>query len=388
MFLNARATLFSLLLLLLWGCASQPIEPGPMAHGELAGQSLSVPLDDPKARYYLTRYPEPHPEGWHDWLADIEAQLQNGYVDGSELGPLVNEHASVDLAALLFIQGVLSDSHNRDWQECLNRLSDAVNLGQISYQELLPDWHEEYRILFAPGFLYEDNPQTEADFARTRQTLRSLGVSYHFIPSIQDASVEENAEYVADAIREYQDEQRGLILVSASKSASEVHWALGHLLSGEETEGVVAWINAGGVVSGTPLADRWTRFPRSLLARGAFLWYGWSFDSLRSMRTDRSRDRLAESQLPDDLFVVNYVAVPMRAQVTAAAQNRHRYLARYGPSDGLAPLWKTKVYQGVTLVEPGADHYFLTVDIRLRTLVLMAMTLNHVRGDGCPVIEQ
>ncbi|MCP1726352.1 hypothetical protein J2T60_000317 [Natronospira proteinivora] len=388
MFPSVRWPLLGLAALLLGGCASQPIEPGPMADGELAGQSLSVPLDDPKARYYLTTYPESHPEGWHEWLAEIEAQLEDGVVDGGELGPLIDENVSVDLAALLFIYGVLSDPQNRRWQECLNRVSDAVSLGYIAYEDLLPEWHSDYKIVFAPGYLYEDHPQTEADFSRTRQTLSSQDVPYHFIPSVQDASVEENAEQIADVIRSYRDDGRELILVSASKSASEVHWAMGHLLSEEESAHVVAWLNAGGVVAGTPLVDRWTRFPRSLMARGAFLWYGWSFDSLRSMRTDRSQDRLSASQLPEDLFILNYVAVPMRAQVSPAAQERHRYLARYGPSDGLAPLWKTKVYQGVTMVEPGADHYFHAVDIRLRTLVLMAMTLNHLQGKGCPDVPE
>jgi len=383
MFRSASA-LSLVLILLLTGCAHQPLEPGPVTTGEVAGQLVSLPLDDAKARYYLRDYPEPHPQGWQDWLSEAEARVASEPLGPELLQSLMAEGASLDLTSLLFIHGVLSDEGNRYWQECLFRLSGEINRGELDREAILPDAHQDFVVLLAPGWLYKDHPQTEADFSRTRRTLDALGVNYHFIANPQDGSVEENAEGIAQAVREWGEGDQSLILVSASKSAAEVHWALGELLTAEEAAPVAAWINAGGVVSGTPLADRWTQFPRSLMSRSAFLWYGWSFDSLRSMRTDQSRARIDRASLPETLFILNYVAVPMKAQVTPAAQRRHAYLARYGPSDALAPLWKTKVAGGMTLVEPGADHYFLTVDIGLRTLVMTAMTLNRLQDKGCP----
>jgi hypothetical protein len=366
-------------------CAGTPEPPeGTWASGSVAGHPFSARVDSEIARYYLEDFPEPHPEGWHEALVEIEALLPDGLVSNDALAGIVKRFGSTDLAALVFMDQVYSLERNREFAECFAAMSRELENPDVDPRDVFAEDVNKFKVIFAPGWLYESNPQTEADFSRTRRSLDRIGMSYEFVPLPEDGTVAGNARKLAEAILEYRDDDRLVIVVSASKSASEVALALGKLLEPEEAEGVAAWINAGGVIGGTPLADHWTSFPHNILARLAFLRYGWRYASLVDLRTDRSAERMAEVEMPDGLLVVNYVAVPMATQVSAGARDRYRLLARFGPNDGLALLASTSMPNGVTIVEPGADHYFLTVDINLRTLALTRAVQQHLDGESCP----
>lgn len=364
-------------------CSQGRLDQAYPASGLLAGETFTAKLDSPIARYYLEDYPDVHPDGWYEKIAEFESRLSDEGLSQALLGEVTRATDSVDLAALMFARHIRAGEGNRHWQACVTEASQGLRSADDLRDLLIFNAADNYKILFAPGWLYEDNAQTEADFARTRASLDHTPLEYHFVPTPQDGSVESNAEMLADAIRDYQGTDLNLIVVSASKSAAEVHWALGTLLTPEEGEAVVAWVNAGGVLGGTPLADQWTRFPRNLMARLVFLRYGWNWNSLHSLRTDRSRERLEKARLPENLPVINYVAVPMTTQVSEGARGRHRFLARYGPNDGLAPLMYTKVAGQISLVESGADHYFLTVDIGTRTLAMTEAVLAFLEGEDC-----
>lgn len=368
---------------LLCGCAGVPLaDSGIPASGRIAGQPFSARVDAEIARYYLEDFPRPHPRGWHEALAALEARLPAGVVADGDLARIGERYGSTDLAALVFIRRVLADPDNRALARCVEALDRALadpNAG------VLPGTGAgRFTVLFAPGWLYRSNPQTEADFARTRAALDRVGVPYRFLATPEDATVEENARLLAATIRELPAGARPVIVVSASKSAAEAAWALGHLLEPGQAAPVAAWINAGGTPAGTPLADHWTRFPRSLLARAAFLRHGWRYDSLLSLRTGQSRERLARVTLPPDLVVINYIAVPMASQVTPEARGRYRLLSAHGPNDGMTPLASAAMPGGITLVEPGADHYFLSVDIGRRTLALTAAVRRYLDDEPCP----
>jgi len=355
-----------------------------VATGEIAGQPLRARLDSAIARYYLEDFPDPHPRGWHEALADIRVVRPDGRVDAEALREVSRRYASVDLAALLFMNQVYGRERNRRFADCVADLQASLRAAPADRRGPAARIARHYRVLLAPGWLYESNPQTEADFSRTRRGLTRAGIPYRFLALAEDGTVADNARRLASAIREHGgDGGRRLIVVSASKSAAEVALALGHLLEPDEARTVAAWINAGGVVQGTPLADHWTRFPRSLLARLAFLRYGWRYASLEDLRTDRSAARMAQVSLPEALLVVNYIAVPMASQVTRGARDRYRLLSRYGPNDGLAPLANMLVAGGVTVVEPGADHYFHGVDIGRRTPALAGAVYRYLREERC-----
>jgi len=370
---------------LLAGCSGSPESPdGIWASGQVAGHSFAARVDSEIARYYLEDFPASHPDGWHDELSDIITRLPDGVVPNDALADIVRNYGSTDLAALVFIEKVYALEKNREFAECFATMNRELKDSKVELHNLFAKNPPELKILFAPGWLYKSNPETEADFARTRRSLDYIGIPYQFVPLQEDGTVADNAQLLAEAIRETRDDVRPVIVVSASKSASEVALALGSILRPEETKGVYAWINVGGVIDGTPLADHWTSFPHNLFARLAFLFNGWQYASLVDLRMDRSAERLADIQLPAHLVVVNYLAVPMGSQVSAGARKRYRLLSRFGPSDGLAPLASTSVSGGITIVELGADHYFLTVDISLRALALTRVVQRYLAGQACP----
>lgn len=365
-------------------CAgSPPVATGPEAGGAIAGQRLHARVDAEIARYYVETFPAEHPRDWHKALAEATVLGADGAVSGEALRAVARRHDSVDLAALLFMEQIHALPRNRRFADCVADLEASLRQPDRNPRELGERIARHYRVLLAPGWLYESNPQTEADFSRTRRGLERFGIPYRFLPLAEDGTVAENARRLARTIRDRSADARPLILVTASKSAAEAALALGHLLEPDEAAAVAAWINAGGVVHGTPLADHWTSFPRSLLARLAFLRYGWRYASLTDLRTDRSAERMARVELPEELLVVNYVAVPMAAQVTPGARDRYRLLSRNGPNDGLAPLANTLVAGGVTMVEPGADHYFHAVDLGRRTPALAGAVFRYLQDGRC-----
>ena len=91
-----------------------------------------------------------------------------------------------------------------------------------------------------------------------------------------------------------------MVLVSTSKSGAEVAHALTRVLTPDETTGVVGWLNAGGALRGTPLADDAASPPNSWVTRSVFWIAGWRWDGLTSMMTGPSRKRLEGARLPLD----------------------------------------------------------------------------------------
>src|SRR5262249_57085008 len=86
--------------------------------------------------------------------------------------------------------------------------------------------------------------------------LEKIGFRCHFVETQDEGAVEANAALVAAAIRSRVQSGRRLIILSASKSSSEVALALTKL-GPAETRHVAAWINTEGVLQGTPLTDEY-----------------------------------------------------------------------------------------------------------------------------------
>ncbi len=353
-------------------CATPAADPAVQGTGTVADRTLSVPLDHEAARHFLEDHPDAHPEGWHHDIEPIRADLADQPLHQLDFTPVLARPGSVDLAALLFIDRVYRNDRNAQFAACVSHFNDRLGAPDTDVEALMQSAAERFHVVFVPGWLYEDHTTTEADFARTRSALERAGITHELLDTKQDGTVEANAAHLADHLRNFDDPSRELIIVSASKSGAEVHYALGHLLSPEESATVTAWINAGGLLRGTAVADDWTRLPRSLVGRPLMAWHGWSWESLLSLRTDAAAERLARSDLPATLRVINYIPVPMTAQMTHGAEGRHARLARLGPNDGAGLLTDAVAAadDAITLTEPEADHYFLRTDIGRRTLAL------------------
>lgn len=275
-----------------------------------------------------------------------------------EQAPLreLSREVSLDFAALSFARAMSADPMSRAVQASFYRfLQDGVADAE---QTLRRPGAFPYSVLFAPSWMYRSHPETGADFAHQRRLLDRLRIPNRLISSRQDASVEENAVAIAEALRAAKRDGEDLVVVSASKSGAEAALALSRVLAPDEATSVVAWINIVGALGGSPLADTALRPPTSWVARSVFWLRGWDWAGMVSMATQASRERLCGARMPESIAVVNVIAVPLSGTVGAAVWGGYRLLRRHGPNDGAVLLTDTVWPGGVNIVAIGPDHLF------------------------------
>lgn len=237
-------------------------------------------------------------------------------------------------------------------------------------------------IWFVPGWFYETQPGTGADFARQRRLLDRLGVANRLVPTIENGTVEANAAIVAAELRALGRGER-VILVSASKGGPEVAHALGRLLEPEATRPVRAWINIGGLLRGTPLADFATGWPIRWAAPLYFHFRGLDPGaSLPSLTTDESRARFARERIPARVMLINFAGIPLSGHVSAAAEFGYGRMRAQGPNDGLTLIADELAHGGRTIVQIGLDHYYRDPELDLKTVALTLTVMSEL--DGVP----
>ena len=235
-----------------------------------------------------------------------------------------------------------------------------------------------YRFLFVPGWLYESNPGTGADFARQRHLLRRLGFDVALVRTLDNGTVEENAELLARAVREQSRHHDSLILVSTSKGGPETALALGQVLRPEDTRAVRAWISIGGILRGSYFADRMLSWPRSWLVRPYLFFKGLATDSISSMTVARNRERFERLRFPPHILMLQYIGVPFSGHIPDYANDGYKALRKYGPNDGLALLADELVEGGVAVLDLGLDHRYVDPEIDLKTLAMAHLVVDHL----------
>ncbi len=360
--------------------------PQLSTEGQLAGQWVRTTVDSEIARYYLEHYlaGERINPRLDTRLHSVERQIRNIELSRSALHE-ISQRFSPDLATLMFAHELLRRHDNRrmyrafqhERQRLLRTAGPDHQMPQARYSDPL--------LLFAPGWMYA-TMDSGADFARQRELLSKLGFATHLIKVDENGSVETNAAFIADEIRRLSRYGRDIILISVSKGGPEAAFALGHLLTPSETRAVKAWINVGGLLRGTPLADSAFQWPMSWLARAYFAYKGWDFEGIADLTRARSDRRLEQISIPEHLLVVNYVAAPLSGQVLPGrTYDNYRSMRELGPNDGLTLLADELVLDGITLVELGVDHYFLDPLIDLKTAALARVVINRLKdGSGYP----
>ena len=132
-------------------------------------------------------------------------------------------------------------------------------------------------MLLVPGWNYANNGHvTGSDFAAPRRLLDRLGVENHLLLVPPNGSVMQSAKVIANAIVEHGDTDKRVIVVGASAAGLATHYTLGKLLEHQQLEHVVAWVNLGGILQGSPLIDYFQRWPHEDSAQcdPGTLWLG------------------------------------------------------------------------------------------------------------------
>ena len=280
--------------------------------------------------------------------------------------------SSIDTATKAFAAAMESLPRNREFRASF----DAARVGKLE----LPAAGARYLFVFVPGWLYRANPDSGADLARPRAVLGAMGLATRLVPLDENGTVEANGAALAAALGELAGDGRRLVLVSTSKGGPETHLALDQLGRSGGAGHVAAWVNIGGLLNGTPRADYWMEWPQRWLAAVAFAFLGHGTEAISSMTTAPRRARFPELGVPHGVLVVNYIGAPLTADVGAHVRDDFEVIAPHGPNDGLTLLADALVPQGITLVEPGLDHYFVAPDIDARVAALVAALLGELEA--------
>lgn len=311
--------------------------------------AAGIGVDSEIARYYLEEYragrgPDP---SLNRRLAAWESLPAETIARREVLARIAETSGSVDLAALLFARTL---GRGPLQAELDSRMRAQRGAGATR--------GSRFTVVFVPGFLWRSHPETGADLAAARELIDGLAIHNLLVATGESAPVEANARIVAETLARASRDGRDLIVVSASKGGPEVALALSRLP--RRSSRVVAWINIGGVLGGTALADRFLVAPRCWPIDVLVSFKGWGWGGIRSLATAPSRERRARIAMPGRLLAVNLVPVPLSGTLSERALDGYRVLRELGPNDGVT-LLADAVQPGTeseTLVALGADHYF------------------------------
>ncbi len=367
------------LALVLAGCVI--FSSGFPARGIIAGQDLDTRVDSELAHYYLTRYfnGKGGVEVFDTRIDGAYEKFSHGLPGRDDLKRLSDEY-SLDFAALFFADSIASQPLGRlfrsDFEAALKYVRQVLPDGQLTF----PETAEKFEIVFVPGFLYRRHPATGADFAAPRKALKRVGMSYQFVETEEDGPIEANADLVIAALRGRAQSGRRAIVVSASKSGAEVALALTKL-GVPESHRVAAWVNIVGMLQGTPLADEklWQELEDMI---GQV-----NIAGVESLTTARSRRRFKRFRVPKEIFVVNYIGIPVSGSVSSLARTGFLQLQRHGPNDGLSLLPDLILPGRLTLADIGRDHFLLDDELDIRTLALAIAIIRWLENDQPKVLS-
>lgn len=355
---------------LLAGCAGSPPKT-PWASGHIEGQRLSAEVDHPTARYYLQHYlaGERREPALDAMLDGLHAQWSDRLPTSADLAAVAQAH-SPDLAALLFARQAQRRAQG-------HALYKAFEVALKDSGAKATAFDKATLFVFVPGWRWRSEPATGADFQRFRTLLSRHGANVLLAEVDDNGSVEHNAKLLARQLLTLTDRATSVVVVSGSKGGPEAALALSSLAGTPAIERVAAWVNVGGLLGGTALADIATAWPVCWFVKLAIL-RGESFDGVRSLKPSALATHLAPPRFPESLLVINYIGVPMAAQLSERGQMGYRLLKHLGPNDGLTLLADAVAPTGLTIPHLGSDHYLQAADIDARVLALARAVTQHI----------
>jgi hypothetical protein len=369
-----RICLIAFLLEFQYGCASYAKFP---VDAQLLEESVTDTVDSRAAQYYLNHYLQGER---FDRELDLKIdQIYHLYpatlptrVDLKE----ISQQFSNDFAALFLVDKLWQNQQNREVQRSFNRYLSMPEA------ELFrpPASVENYLVLWVPGWNYKNSGHiTGSDFSVPRRLIDKLGIDDELILVPSNGSVIQSADVIAESILQHSNMGKKIVVVGASAAGPAIHYTLGKLLEHEQMESVVAWVNLGGILHGSPLIDYFQRWPQKLVLNVALALYGWDNEEIMSMSAARSRERIKTLELPPDIVVINYLGLSLTGSLSRLSTYKYPIIAGEGPNDGLTPLVDIIAPGSMTLVATRSDHYFAEdPDIDKKTIAMIKTVLEMI----------
>lgn len=375
----SRALLiFSLALCLLPGCATHARFP---VDAELHQTRIETTVDSRQAQYYLTHYLQgqrldPELDGK---IARVYRDFPAPTPDRDDLKRIADRFSN-DFAALFLADRLWRDLKNRQLQRAFQRyvsLPEAQLFAPISAAE-------EITVLLVPGWDYVENGHiTGSNFAAPRRLFSRMRIANELVAVPPTGSVMQSAEVIAEVIRRHAAAGRKVIVVGASAAGPAIHYTLGSLLDHRQVSSVLAWVNIGGILQGSPMIDYFQHWPQKALLNVALVFLGWDNDEIMTLSAEQSRQRSRSLHLPDDLLVVNYIGLSLTGSLSRRTSFNYPILSREGPNDGLTPLADIIAPGSLTLIAPDSDHYFNEdplIDIKTVAMLKTVLELSRNRA--------
>jgi len=350
------------------------------AQGDIAGQPIRTTVDSDTAKYFLEQYlkgKRNRPE-LDIAIKAIEREVGNSVPSRSLLKFIAESH-STDFAALILWQSLLRNSENRQVHSMFLQEFSQLKVNAKQTPARFSPCKPDYLIVFVPGWFYKSQPENGADFAKPRQVLTDAGVRTALLEIEENGTVEHNGDLIVQQLVTLSRREPKIIVVSASKAGPEVALALSQLQKNNTEHSVKAWVNIGGVLRGSALADRALTWPTCWFVK-LFVINGDSFDGIESMATSRSAERADHTTLPSNIIVLNYVGIPLSGQVTERARLGYSLLREEGPNDGLTQIVDEISVASVTVPEIGLDHFFSDPEIHIKTIALTNIVVRLVEA--------
>jgi hypothetical protein len=272
----------------------------------------------------------------------------------------------VDFATALLYHRIVTSPHH-------GRFIRHVERMQLSTQQDV-----DVTLAIAPGAFYREHPQTGADGRRVRAAAAALGCRAHFIPTQSVGSAAANGRIICDWLLACAEER--IVICSLSKGGADVKMALAEPGAAEAFRNVVAWLNVGGIMRGSPIAAWLLRRPWIALAYRLLFWLrGQDFRIIVDLDRGAGCPLDCDVVPPAHVCVIHVVGFPLRRDIRSARTRRwHRRLASFGPNDGATLLADACCAGGLIFPVWGADHYF---DARWNQESIVAALLRYVDAD-------
>lgn len=342
--------------------------------GNFLGQNINTSIDSKIAAYYFNKLigntiSNPN----YDTVINKSTfQLQERVINNNDMAILTNT-LSVDFATLFFAQRMYSEPKNKEAQN----LFQSYIISQDN-EQTMPNCTNvnEYAYVFVPGLFYIRHSELGGDFKTQREQLNQMGLTTYLIEINEVGTVLENAQIIAKELKRLSATHQKMVVVSASKGGPDLAYALGKLMSWNESKSIKAWISLGGVLRGSQVADNYLTGLNRLYAKTILFFAGGNIDFVEDLSIEKSIDRFNSLCFPEDLLIIHYVGAPLSSQVSKKVKKNFNILSKMGPNDGLTTLIDELTPQGIVITELGLDHFYKDENIDKKTIALMYTALD------------
>ena len=264
---------------------------------------------------------------------------------------------------------------SREFDSAFRSKSELLTVSDIAYLQ-------QHQILIVPGFLSDVTaqlrknfgwmvPEMKKDFDEQYLWLKSKGIKATRAEIESEASIEENAVRVREAIEK---SDRPVILMSHSKGGLDIIEALRERQDLQEK--VAGWLAIQSPFWGTPVADVWTTSERAKkIADGVLKKLGGSARSLLGMRVEERVPYMREHEfqikrmmeaIPTVIFASWKRDEPGDWDTPFEPFWRDQMAKAEIRSDGIIPINSMLIPGASVILREGADHVTTIGAIQLR----------------------